>query len=58
MYVNKGRIIAPYLKMVNHDKNPAKQEDNSHKGIYLEQFLTKIDLYLLITEKNYLMDHY
>ena len=40
-YVNKGRIIAPYLKMVNHDKNSAKQEDNSHKGIYLEQFFNK-----------------
>ena len=35
MYINKGTVIAPYLKMVNHDKNPSKQVDNSHKGIYL-----------------------
>ena len=41
MYINKGRVIAPYLKMVNHDENPNKQVDNSHKGIYLEQFFNK-----------------
>ena len=41
MYINKGRVIAPYLKMVNHDENPSKQVDNSHKGIYLEQFFNK-----------------
>tara|TARA_Y200000002_G_C22656073_1_gene653535 strand:- start:726 stop:1466 length:741 start_codon:yes stop_codon:yes gene_type:complete len=41
MYINKGKVIAPYLKMINHDKNPTKQVDNSHKGIYLEQFFTK-----------------
>ena len=41
MYINKGTVIAPYLKMVNHDKNPSKQVDNSHKGIYLEQFFNK-----------------
>ncbi len=41
MYMNKGRVIAPYLKMVNHDENPSKQVDNSHKGIYLEQFFNK-----------------
>ena len=41
MYINKGTVIAPYLKMVNHDKNPSKQVDNSHKGIYFEQFFNK-----------------
>ncbi len=33
--------IAPYGKMLNHDKNPNKQADNAHFGLYSEYFFKR-----------------
>ena len=37
-------IISPYGKMINYDKNPAKQSDNSHAGLSVTKKFNQSDL--------------
>jgi len=41
LYQRKGTIFYPYGKILWHDENPAKQVDNSHLGIVIQQYFSK-----------------
>ena len=41
VYKLGGTIFFPYGKMEHHDENPKKQIDNSHLGLFVEQYFSK-----------------
>lgn len=47
LYKRGATLFYPYGKMVWHDKNPAKQVDNSHLGLAIQQYFSK-DVYVVL----------